>query len=157
MADSPLHLDRLTQLAAATALLADVVRKEQTFRFHTPDPAITVYLHVEQAEVRVFRHDQPEVTITTLLQAPFVWRLAAEQDDAGVYLVVRRRPVVKAAVGALAGAVIELIAPTAAHVAARIDSGRLIIERADGGYDLPGRPPALTPPLLLLTEKREKG
>lgn len=155
MAETPLHLDRLTQLAAAASSLADVVRKEQTLRFHTPDPAITVYLHVEQAEVRVFRHDQPEVALTVLLQAPFAWRLAAEQDDAGVYVVVRRRPVVKAAVGALAGAVIELIAPAAAHIVARVDGGRLIIEHADGAYTLPGTRPVAAP--LLPTGKRGKG
>jgi hypothetical protein len=134
------QIERLGQIAAAASTLTDIVRREQTLRFHTPDPTITVYVHTELAEVRVLRHDQPQVEIAIMLQAPFAWRLAAEQDDAGVYVVARRRPLVKSAVGGFAGALIEVLAPAQAHLIIRLDRGRLIVENADGTFDLPGDP-----------------
>lgn len=133
-------IERLGQIAAAASALTDIVRREQTLRFYTPDPTITVYVHAEFAEVRVLRHDLPQVDVTIMLQAPFAWRLAAEQDDAGVYVVVRRRPLMKSAVGGFAGALLEVLAPAQAHLIIRVDDGRLIVENAHGTYDLPGDP-----------------
>lgn len=130
--------ERVTRLAAAASTLADIVRKTYTLRFHTPDPAITVYVHTEWAEVRVLRTDQPEVEVRVMLQAPFAWRLATDQDEAGVYIVARRRSLVKTAVGNLAGALIEVVLPYAAHLTARIDEGRLVVENASGLFDVPG-------------------
>lgn len=134
------QIERLNQIAAAASSLAEIVRREQTLRFHTPDPTITVYIHTELSEVRVLRHDLPQVDVTIMLQAPFAWRLAAEQDDAGIYIVARRRPLVKTAVGGFAGALIEVVAPAQAHLTVRIDGGRLVVENAQGAFDLPGDP-----------------
>jgi hypothetical protein len=123
------QLSRVVQTAAGVASLA---RKTQTFSFNV-QPPVTVYLHADDCEIRVLRHDPSIVTITAHLQIPFAWRLGAEQDDAGVYLAAHRKPVV----GALAEAVFDVVIPHSAHIVVRTAQSRLILERANGVFEFP--------------------
>src|SRR4051795_7830380 len=54
----------------------------------------TVYVRASQCEVVIRRQAQSCVELSANLRASFGWELVAEQDEAGVYIVARRKPVV---------------------------------------------------------------
>lgn len=131
-----------------TSQLIEIARSSQTFQF-TVQPNVTVYLHTMQAEVFVARHDQPHVELIAKLGAPFAWRVATDQDDAGVYLVARRKAVVGQLAGVLARAVLLLTIPLESHLILKLENSRLSLQDLTGDFEfapIPVRtPPAAAP------------
>ena len=70
--------------------------------------------------------------ITAQLQAPFGWRVAAEQDEAGVYFVVLRRAVI----GALAAAIFYVTVPLDSYLMLKLDHASLTLEDVAGEIEL---------------------
>jgi hypothetical protein len=104
---------RLTTLWGAVRVasaVADLARQSQIDRFGVSGP-VTVYLQTEESEVTLRRWTEPLVEVRTRLDAPFGWRIAAEQDEAGVYVVAKRR----ALVGGLSRAEFTIAAPPDAY------------------------------------------
>lgn len=126
------HLNTLTQLVNAASSVVELARSSQTYVFNIASSA-TCYVHVRDGEVRIARHSAPQIEIAAQLQAPFAWRVAAEQDEAGVYLVALRRPVV----GAVGGASFLITVPESAHLALRLEHSRLSLEDVNGLIELP--------------------
>ncbi len=126
------HLNTLAQIVNAASTVAEIARSAQTYRYVVGTSA-TCYLHVKGGEVRINRIDQPLVEITSQLQAPFGWRIATEQDEAGVYFVALRRPVV----GAMASAVFFVTVPLDAYLVLRLDHTRLSLDNVSGVVELP--------------------
>src|SRR5215207_4091251 len=54
----------------------------------------TVYVRASQCEVTVRHRVGTQVELAANLRASFGWELVAEQDDAGIYIVAKRKPVV---------------------------------------------------------------
>lgn len=126
------HLNTLTQVANAASTLADLTRKSTSYHFNVSGTT-TFYLDVAQAEVRVLRHSEPQIEVTMMLQAPFAWRVATDQDDAGVYVVAKRRPVV----GGLAGALFTIVVPYQAHLVLKLERCRLSLEHVNSVVQIP--------------------
>ena len=85
--------------------------------------------------MRIARQDVPQIEVMSLLQAPFGWRVAAEQDDAGVYFVALRRPVI----GSMAWASFLVTVPRDAHLALKLEHTRLCLEDVKGVMELPAQ------------------
>ena len=132
------HLNTLAQIVNAASTVAELTRSAQTYRFGVGSSP-TCYLHLKGGEVRINRSDQPLIEITSRLQAPFGWRIAAEQDDAGVYFVALRRPVV----GAMASAVFYVTVPLDAYLVLKLDHTRLSLDNLTGVLELPPQVVAL--------------
>ena len=131
------HLNTLTELANAVSTVAEIARHTQTFRFNVSG-ATTLYMDVESAEVRVLRRadllaESRQIEVTATLQAPFAWRVATDQDEAGVYVVARRRPVV----GAVASGAFAVIVPPDAYLVLKLKDCRLSLEAISGTVELP--------------------
>ena len=126
------RLNKLWQFANTASQVVELARSSETFRFNV-EGATTFYLHTAHAEVRVARWEFPRIEVTAQLQAPWGWRVESEQDEAGVYFVARRRPVV----GSISGAVFSVSLPDAAHAIVKLDQGRLLIDGVSGTYELP--------------------
>jgi hypothetical protein len=128
------HLNVLWQAANTASVVGDFARQSQTqtYVFRVQEPT-TVYIRAEQTEVRVMRWNVPQVEITLQLQAAFGWRTAAEQDDAGVYVVAKRRPLL----GAVSSAVIRVIAPHDAYLLLKLENGRVLLDEVWGTLRLP--------------------
>lgn len=126
------HLNTLTQVANAASSLAELTRKSTTYHFNVVGDTM-FYLDVSQAEVRVLRHRVPVIEVSMMLQAPFAWRVGSDQDEAGVYIVAKRRPVV----GGLAGAVFSIVVPDNAHLVLKLERCRLCLEAVDGTFQIP--------------------
>ncbi len=126
------HLNTLSQIVNAASTVAELARSAQTYSYGVGTSA-TCYLHLKGGEVRINRNDQPLIEITSQLQAPFGWRIAAEQDEAGVYFVALRRPVV----GAMASAVFFVTVPLDAYLVLKLDHTRLSLDNLSGVIELP--------------------
>ncbi len=127
------HLNTLNELASAVSTVAEMARQSQTYRFNVSG-AITLYIDVESAEVRVLRRREPQIDVTANLQVPFAWRIATDQDEAGVYVVARRRPVV----GAVAAAAFQVNVPPETYIVLKLKDCRLSLDALTGMVELPG-------------------
>jgi hypothetical protein len=126
------HLNTLTQLVNAASTVVELARASQTYIFQVASSA-TCYIHVSSGDVQVARQSAPQIEIIAQLQAPFAWRVAAEQDDAGVYLVALRRPFV----GAMGSASFLITVPEDAYLALRLEHCRLSLADVNGLIELP--------------------
>lgn len=126
------HLNTLWQAVNAASTVTDLARQSQTFYFGVHRP-VTFYLQAEGAEVKITRWTQPKIEVVALLQAPFGWRLATDQDDAGVYVVAKRRPVV----GGLARATFSILVPTETYLMLKLVDGRVTLDHVDGELHVP--------------------
>ena len=129
------HFKTLIRAVETTSQLMEIARSSQTYRF-TVGARTTVYINAMHAEIFLARQDHPSVEIIAKLGAPFAWRIAAEQDDAGVYFVAHRREVVGQLAGVLANAVYVITLPTDAHVVLKLDHVRLSLASLTGDYEL---------------------
>ncbi len=126
------HLNTLSQIVNAASTVAEFARSAQTYTY-TVGSSATCYLHLKGGEVRINRSPQSLVEITSQLQAPFGWRISTEQDDAGVYFVALRRPVV----GAMSSAVFSVTVPQDAYLVLKLDQTRLSLDNVTGVVELP--------------------
>lgn len=87
------RLSTLWQIVNAASSVKDLTQLTRTYHFAVTGP-ITCYLRAENGTVSVIRWNRPIIEITARLQGPFGWRIAAEQDEAGVYIAAKRRAVI---------------------------------------------------------------
>lgn len=129
------RLNALRQVLNTASEIRDLTRTQQRYHFNTVGPVV-FHLAAENCEVRVLRWSQPKIEVMIQLQAPFGWRVAHDQDEAGVYFVAQRRAVV----GNIASAIFELILPEDTHLTLKLKQGRVILEGVDGALEI--APPA---------------
>jgi hypothetical protein len=128
----PQNLNKLWQLVSTAGELAELTRDRRTYVFHTQGP-ITLYLRAENAHVSVARWALPRVEVKVRLEGKFGWRMAAEQDDAGVYIAAHRRPVV----GELSSALFTLAVPHDTYLLLKLAGGRVTWENVSGTLHVP--------------------
>jgi len=109
--------------------LLDLARQSRVYQFNVAlDRPLTLYLQTEHAEIRIMRWAQPRVEITANLQLPLGWRMAAEQDEWGVYIAARRKPVV----GRLSTAVFEVLVPGHTYLMLKCSESGVYLGNVDG-------------------------
>ncbi len=140
------NLNTLWKIASAASEVAELARSSDTYRFNV-EGEITFFLHTHHAEVRVTRWTEARIEVVAQLQAPFGWRVETDQDDAGVYFVARRRPVV----GGLSGAVFAVSIPATTYLVLKLEQGRLLLDNLSGTVNVP--PPARTGEIQINQEK----
>jgi len=126
------HLNTLWQAVNVASSVTELARHTQTFHFGVRG-AVTFYLQAENVEVRIFRWTEPKIEVTAQLQAAFGWRLGTDQDEAGVYVVARRRLVV----GTLSSAVFKVLVPRDTYLMLKLADSRVVLEHLDGTLHVP--------------------
>lgn len=143
------HLNTLWQAINTAADLREVARTRRTYVFNTSGP-ITFYLRAEKADVRIVRWQLSRVEVSLRLEAAFGWRVAAEQDENGVYVVAHRRRVI----GELSSAVFAVAVPEDAHLAIKLEDGRVTLDNVAGLLEI--APPVREKRPYLLPKGEEK-
>jgi len=137
-----LNMGRRTAIDTALGAAVDVVPRP-TQRSHVQvfnvTPPITVYMRASHCRIAVRRTAAPKVTLEAHLGSAFGLELATEQDDAGVYIVAHRKPVV----GQLARVHLTVTVPADCHLAFHVTPGDIVLEDVDGMLELP--PTIITP------------
>ena len=126
------HLNNLWQAVNVASSVTEFARQSQTFHFNVTGE-VTFYLRAESAEVRITRWNEPKIEVTAQVQAAFGWRMETDQDDAGVYVVASRRPVV----GTLSSALFSVLVPKNAYLILKLADGRVILNHIDGTLQVP--------------------
>jgi hypothetical protein len=126
-------LNTLWQLVNAASDITSMTRHTQTYHFSTFGQPITFYLRAEHAEVRIMRWTLAKVEVTAALQAAFGWRVAADQDEAGVYVAAKRKPVL----GNLSTALFSVVLPHDAHLILSLNESRLVLENINATLQIP--------------------
>ncbi len=126
------RLNRLWQAVNAAAELREMTRDRRTYVFHTSGP-ITFYLRAEKADVHIARWKLPKVELSVRLEGAFGWRVAAEQDEAGVYVAAHRRRVI----GEFSSALFSVIVPHDAHLALKLEDGQVRLANVSGLLEIP--------------------
>ena len=126
------HLNTLWQAVNVASSVTELARQSQTFHFNV-NGAVTFYLQAESSEVRVTRWNEPKIEVMAQVQAAFGWRMKTDQDDAGVYVVARRRLVV----GTLSSALFSVLVPQSTYLILNLSDGRVTLNHIDGTIQVP--------------------
>ncbi len=126
------RLNSLTQVVSAASTVADIAHKSVQYRFMVTS-SMTLYVHIAGGTARLQRTDGNIVEIDAALQAPFAWRVASEQDDAGVYFVALRRAVV----GGIASATFTLHVPQNIYIILKLEDADFMLSNISGMIELP--------------------
>lgn len=126
----------------ATSALPDRVNRAQTQVFNITG-STTVYVRGSNCRVTVTRGEAHKVIVQASLVRAFGLELVAEQDDAGVYIVARQKPVV----GALSRAEFSITVPAETYLVFRLTPGDVILHDLDGMLELPASALAQAAPI----------
>lgn len=121
------HLNTLWQVVSAASTVREWAQQVKTYTF-VVNPHVTFYLRAENADVCLTRWQRPMIEVTLRLQVPMGWRVETDQDDAGVYMVARRRAVV----GGLSSAAFEVVVPHDAYLVLKLQDGQVRLTQIDG-------------------------
>lgn len=131
------RLEQLLKMMETATTVGQLTHESKAYNFAVTPP-VTFYLDAENAAVTLRRGpESPEphaqITVRARLQVGFGWRVVAEQDEAGVYLVARRRPLV----GGLARARLEIFVPSFTYVMLKLQQSALLLDNLSGEFHLP--------------------
>ena len=96
-------------------------------------PGTTLYLQAEYADIRLVTHDRRELLAKVELQAGFGWQLLADQDEAGVYIIVRRKPLI----GSISRCSFDIALPDDLHLSLQLEYCRLCLDELTSSLELP--------------------
>jgi hypothetical protein len=125
-------MENLNTIIKTAAALADIARQTQTFRFPAQGEH-TFYLHADAGDVRIQRHTSAEIVITATLQVPVGWRIATDQDQAGVYFVALRRKLA----ASMAKATFFISVPQHVRTILRLEGANLTLESLHLTLEIP--------------------
>lgn len=96
-------------------------------------PGATFFLEAQYADIRLVTHDQRDILATVELQAGFGWQMVTDQDDAGVYIIVRRKPLI----GSISRSRFDITLPADLHISLKLENCRLCLDDLNTALDLP--------------------
>lgn len=105
----------------------------ETRRFNWPVAAGTTFFpQAEYADIHLVAHERPEIQARVELQAGFGWQLVTDQDEAGVYVIARR----KALIGSISRAKFEIKLPQQTHVSLKLKNCQVCLAELSTALDL---------------------
>jgi len=130
------HLENLWKAVNIVGSMRDLAIESKTYQWDVAPP-ITFFLHVEHADVTIKRHDDPVILARTEIQAGFGWQVVTDQDDVGVYIVGKRKPLI----GTIGRAKFTITVPHSIHVTLKLEHCKLTLDDLHTTFDLPPHPP----------------
>ncbi|MEL6150955.1 MAG: hypothetical protein AAFV33_20525 [Chloroflexota bacterium] len=135
-------MQTLNRLVNAAAIINDLARQKHTHVLPVMDDDITVYLHTDDAAVRIIRWDKPQVEAMVETLPALAWRVATDYDENGVYVVAIKRP----GFGQIARASMNVLVPRDAHLVLRMNNGLVSLDHVRGTLHI--APPADAPDVV---------
>jgi hypothetical protein len=96
-------------------------------------PPVTVFVRASHCQVTAHYHELNQVELHASLYGGFGMRLVVEQDEAGVYVVARRRRLV----GLLSRCEFTLTIPMYCHLAFNLTPGTIRLQDLNGALEIP--------------------
>lgn len=126
------HWNTFRKLTSALSTVHDIAYETKRYTFTLTEPA-TFYLDAEQSEVNLRRWDKPIIQVDVRLQAGFGWRVLAEQDEAGVYVIAKRRPIV----GTVSSGLFSVALPVDVDIVLKLNQGTVQLNDVSGMIEIP--------------------
>jgi hypothetical protein len=117
---------------SALSAVPQTTQKSHTQVFNVTPP-VTVYVRASHCRITVSHHVEPKVILEANVYRAFGVELTAEQDEAGIYIVARR----KAVVGRVTRTDFSLTVPADSHLALHLTPGDVVFRDVNGVVELP--------------------
>ena len=91
------------------------------------------YLQAEQADIRLTTHERGTILAKIELRASFGWQLVTDRDEAGVYIIARRKPLI----GSVGRARFDITLPADLHVSLKLEHCQVCLVNVNAELDLP--------------------
>ena len=126
------HLDSLWKAVNIVGSVRDMAIESKIYRWNIAPP-ITFYLHIEYADIFIQRWGKPIIEARVKLQAGFGWRVATDQDEAGVYVVAKRKPFI----GSLGRAKFTVSLPQNIYLTLKLEHCQLSLDDLNTTLNIP--------------------
>lgn len=115
------------QIFSTARSLPDVTSRRHVVAYEVQNPT-TVYVRASHCRVNVQRTPTAQVQVECELRQSFGWDWLVERDEAGIYIVLKRKPLV----GALSSAALTLIVPPDAYLVFNLTPGNVHLADFEG-------------------------
>ncbi len=126
------HLGNLWKAANLLNAARELAVETQGFQWDITTPN-TLFVQAEQSNIRLALHDQPQILAKVELRSGFGWQMTTDQDDAGVYIVAKRKPVI----GSIARGKFHFTLPRGVHISLKLTQCQLCFDDLTASLDLP--------------------
>ncbi|MBN1966515.1 MAG: hypothetical protein JW910_17825 [Anaerolineae bacterium] len=120
-------LEMALELFNSARKLPDIARERRVAAYEVTGPT-TVYVRAGHSRVTVRRTTDRRVQVEADLRQAFGWQWTTERDEAGIYVVLKRKPLV----GSLSTAELTLIVPPDAYLVFHLTPGSVQLEDFEG-------------------------
>jgi hypothetical protein len=120
-------LELALEFFSTVRALPDMARRRRVAAYEVTGPT-TVYIRASHCRVTVVRGREPRVQIECNLRQAFGWDWVTDRDDAGIYVVLKRKPLV----GVLSFADLTIIVPFDAYLAFNLTPGSVHLADFEG-------------------------
>lgn len=128
------NINRLWQIFSMTSAFNNLMQQTRRYHFAVTD-SITFYLHTDGADVTISRWPRPIIEITAGVRGAFGYRILTDQDEAGVYIASKRKPVL----GRVSTARLRVFVPNDAHLMLKVEGGTLSLKGMSDRIELEPR------------------
>lgn len=125
------RFDNLRQALHLLNSARDLAVESKTYQWEVR-AATTFFLQAEHADVKLARHNKSQALAKVELTG-FGWQMAAEQDEAGVYMVAKRKPLI----GSIGRGRFEVTLPGSIHVTLKLEQCQLRFDSLNARLDFP--------------------
>lgn len=132
------HFDNLWKAVNVVSSVRELAVESKTYQWDVTPP-ITFFLHVEHADVTIKRHDLPQIVARVELQAGFGWQVVTDQDDAGVYIIAKRKPLI----GSMGRGKFIITLPHDIHTTLKLEHCQLTFDDLYTQVDIPPQTPTV--------------
>ncbi len=126
---------KLNKLRGALDLvlsIRDLTIVSRNYQWEVRAPS-SFYLEAEFAEVNLSRSEDNQLYVNVRLRASMSWKLTTERDEAGVYVVIRRKPLI----GNIGRARFNVRVPRGVHISLQLENSLLCLNDLVRTLDLP--------------------
>lgn len=125
----------LNKLRGALDILVsirDLTTVSRNYQWEVQAPS-SFYLEAEYAEVSLSRSEDNRLYVNVRLRASMSWKLATEKDDAGVYVIIKRKPLI----GNIGRARLHARLPRGVHISLQLQNSVLCLKDLVSALELP--------------------
>lgn len=112
--------------------IRDLTTMSRSYQWELATPS-SFYLEAQHADVNLSRSEDNHLYVSVRLRASMSWKLATERDEAGVYIVLKRKPLI----GNIGRARFDARVPRGVHISLQLENSLLCMKDLAGALELP--------------------
>ena len=125
-------LARFWQALKLLGAARDLARETRQLEW-SASPPNTFYLQAEHCDVSLAWHERHQILARLDLDAGPGWQWTSDQDEAGVYLALRRKPVL----GSIGKGSCAVKLPHGIHISLELENCQVFVKGVSAALDLP--------------------